>query len=110
MGPALVCTRSTAPELSRSKPRTSTPSTIVAPAARAFAARPCIDSLLKAKPPACSCRQTVSPFARQSGVQAAHMIEDGFLADVQLEGVADALLTFEDRLQVALLRRRPSAM
>ena len=66
IGPALVCTPVTAPEPSISKPVTSTPSSIVAPAARALAARPCIESLLNAKPPWRSCRHTLSPGARQS--------------------------------------------
>ena len=42
------------------------PSSISAPAARAFEASPSIESRLKAKPPGRSCRQTLSPGARQS--------------------------------------------
>ena len=57
----------TAPDSSCSKPVTSTPSSIEAPAARAFDASPSIESRLNAKPPWCSCRQTLSPGARQSG-------------------------------------------
>ena len=56
----------TAPDSSNAKPVTSTPSAIEAPAARAFEASPSIDSRLNAKPPGRSCRQTVSPRARQS--------------------------------------------
>ena len=50
-----------------SKPVTRTPSTIRAPASFAFAARPCIDAMLLAKPPLCSCSATCTPCARQSG-------------------------------------------
>ena len=66
MVPCVVCTAVTAPESSRSNPVTSTPVRISAPAARAFSARPSIDSRLNAYPPACSCRHTVRPGARQS--------------------------------------------
>ena len=63
----------TAPEPSRSKPVTSTPSTISAPAARALSASPSIDSRLNANPPRCSCRQTVSPSRAPVGIQRAHV-------------------------------------
>ena len=56
----------TAPELVEREAVTSTPSAISAPAARALEASPSIDSRLNAKPPGRSCRQTVSPRARQS--------------------------------------------
>jgi hypothetical protein len=46
--PRLVCTVVTAPDPSSSKPVTSTPSAIRAPAARALSASPCIDSWLNA--------------------------------------------------------------
>ena len=107
MSPAFVWTVVTAPELSLSKPVTSTPSTICAPAARALSARPCIDSLLNAKPPACSCRQTVRPWARQSGYSPRHVRRDLGLAGDELGRVADALLALEDRDEVGLLLGRP---
>ena len=46
IGPALVSTRVTAPEPSSSKPMTSTPSSMVAPASRALEASPSIESRL----------------------------------------------------------------
>ena len=73
IGPALVWTAVTAPEPSSSNPVTSTPSAISRRPTRALSARPRIDSWLKAKPPACSCRQTLRPSARQSAEQPAHV-------------------------------------
>ena len=65
--PWSVCTAVTAPLESDSNPVTRTPSTIRAPASRAFAASPCSEAMLFANPPLCSCRQTWTPWARQSG-------------------------------------------
>src|SRR3954463_5356228 len=117
--PALVVTVVTAPEASDSKPVTSTPSTICAPAARALSASPSIDSRLNANPPACSCRQTVSPGARPAagpggggpgaapgGIGRPHVLADRVLAGVELGRVADALVALEHLGEVRLLRRR----
>ena len=78
------------------KPVTSTPSTIDAPAARALSASPSIDSRLKAKPPTRSCRQTVSPSARQSPNRPRMWARHLVLAGVQLRRIADPLLALED--------------
>ncbi len=104
IGPSLVCTRFTAPESSRSKPVTSTPSAISAPARSAFDARPWIDSLLNAKPPRCSCRQTLSPGARQSGKSSAHVVGHLGLPQDQVGLVADPLLALVDGREVVHLR------
>ena len=104
--PAFVTTGVTALRVVEPKPVSSTPSTISAPARRAFSARPSIDSLLNAKPPACSCRQTVSPGARQSEYRLRMWRSTRLGAEVQLAGVADALLALEHLGQVALLAGR----
>ena len=101
--PSLVFTRVTAPESSSSKPVTSTPSAISAPATSAFLARPSIDSLLNAKPPRCSCRQTDRPGARQSGNIARMCFADLLLAQDQLGLVADPLLALGHGGEVGLL-------
>ena len=103
IGPDEVSTLVAAPDPSSTKPVTSTPSSISAPAARAFEARPSIDSRLNAKPPRLSCRQTLRPGARQSGEQAAHVRRHLGLARDQLRLVADPLLALEDRAEVVLL-------
>ena len=82
---------------------TSTPSSISAPAARAFEARPSIDSRLNAKPPRLSCRQTLRPGRAPVGEEAAHVRRHLRLARDQLGLVADPLLALEDRAEVVLL-------
>jgi hypothetical protein len=63
----LVSAAFTEPSLAMSKPVTSTPVISFAPVDSAFACMPATESRLCAKPPLCSCRTAVTPFARQSG-------------------------------------------
>ena len=65
--PWSVSTAVTASSGPSSSPVTSTPVRISTPWPRAFAASPSTESWLNAKPPWDSCRQAVTPCARQSG-------------------------------------------
>ncbi len=66
-------------------------------------AGPCTDSRLKAKPPWCSCRQTVTPFARQSGKSAFMCASTSASPRSEVGAVADALVALVDGGEVALL-------
>ncbi len=70
ISPALVSTAETVPSSRDAKPVTSTPSRTETPSARHLSRSPSTDSTLNAKPPWCSCRQIVTPCARQSGKSA----------------------------------------
>ena len=65
--PFSVTTRVTESSAANSSSRTSTSEQIVTPSDSHFPTRPCTEARLKAKPPWSSWRQTVTPFARQSG-------------------------------------------
>ena len=67
MRPWSVSTAVTLSSEPSSKPVTSVWEWIWTPSARHLSRRPATDSRLNAKPPWCSCRHTVTPFARQSG-------------------------------------------
>ena len=67
MRPCVVSAARTEPSLANSKPVTSTPVISCAPVDSALACMPATESRLWAKPPLCSCRTAVTPFARQSG-------------------------------------------
>ena len=65
--PLSVSTAVTVSSSPSSKPVTSTYEWIWTFSSRHLSRRPITDSTLKAKPPWCSWRQIVTPFARQSG-------------------------------------------
>ena len=65
--PADVSTAVIEPSGASSKPVTSTPAMTVTPTSAHLPSSPRTESMLKAKPPWCSCRHVVTPRARQSG-------------------------------------------
>ena len=65
--PRLVDTDTTEPSEPSSSPSTSTPERIATPSDSHLPTNPRTESMLNAKPPCFSCRQTVTPRARQSG-------------------------------------------
>ena len=105
--PWSVWTAVTVSSAASSKPVTSVCVWIWTPSERHLSRRPATASMLKAKPPWCSCRQTVTPLRAPVREQLLHVRVDLGLAEVELRAVADPLVALEDLLEVALLHLRP---